>query len=88
MNNSQLARKANITPVYLGEILKKRKNPPDKKTQYALAEALGLNDGERCMLFDLAARERNEIPVDVYDYIVINSDVINEIRRRIKKGIE
>lgn len=84
INNSQLAKKASITSVYLGELIKNKKKPPDKKTQYKLAEALDLKKTDWFKLFDLAAKERDEIPVDVYDYIVNNSDIITEIRDRMK----
>lgn len=83
LNNSQLAKKAGITPVYLGEIIKNKKCPPEKKTLYALAEALQISEEERVTLFDLAAKERKEIPVDVYDYIVNHIDIISEIRNKI-----
>lgn len=88
INNSQLAKKAKITSVYLGEIIKTRKCPPDKKTQYALAKALDLKEEESIILFELAARERKEIPADVYDYILNNSDIISEIRTRMKNLVE
>lgn len=84
INNSQLAKKANITPVYLGEILKNKKSPPDKKTQYALAKALELEDEECFELFDLAAKERGEIPADVYEYLITHNEIISELRNRMK----
>nr|WP_320146312.1 hypothetical protein [uncultured Anaeromusa sp.] len=85
LNNSQLAKKAGITSVYLGEIIKKKKCPPDKKTQYALADALQICGEERRKLFDLAAEERNEVPADVYDYLKNHKHLIKELRRRMEK---
>lgn len=85
INNSQLAKKANITPVYLGEIIKNKKCPPDKKTQHALAKALELEEEECFELFDLAAKERGEIPADVYEYLVAHIDIIPELRNRMKR---
>lgn len=85
LNNSQLAKIAGITSVYLGEIIKNKKCPPDKKTQYALADALQISERDRCILFDLAAKERKEIPIDVYDYITKHPSIITEIRDRMRK---
>ncbi|MBT0897197.1 hypothetical protein Si065_00654 [Streptococcus infantarius subsp. infantarius] len=79
LTNSKLASLANISAVYLGEIIKKKKNPPDKKTQYALAEALQLSE-EKVEFFDLAASERRKIPVDIYDYLLEREDLLEEIR--------
>mgnify|MGYP000914066332 CR=1 FL=1 len=78
--NSKLALAANISAVYLGEIIKKKKNPPDKKIQYALAEALGLTEKEKNEFFDLAAKERGELPVDIYDYLLESRELQEEIR--------
>jgi transcriptional regulator with XRE-family HTH domain len=80
LTNSKLASKASISAVYLGEIINNRKNPPDKKTQYALADALQLTENEKIEFFNLAANERGEIPVDIYDYLLKSKDLLNEIR--------
>jgi len=80
LTNSKLASIANISAVYLGEIINNKKNPPDKKTQYALAEALQLTEDEKIEFFNLAANERGEIPVDIYDYLLESKDLLNEIR--------
>lgn len=85
LNNSQLAKKANITSAYLGEILNNKKCPPDKKTQYALAKALELKYEECLELFDLAAKERGEIPVDVYEYLLTHSSIVSELRKRMNR---
>ena len=49
LSNTKLARIANISAVYLGEIINGKKIPPDKKTQYALADALNLSYEDRVM---------------------------------------
>ena len=85
LTNSKLALLANISAVYLGEIIKEKKNPPDKKTQYALARALRLEDDEKIVFFNLAASERGEIPVDVYDYLLEKDDLLEEIRAKKKE---
>lgn len=87
LTNSKLASLAQISAVYLGEIINNQKKPPDKKTQYAIAKALNLTEKDKEKLFNLAAIERNEIPADVYDYILQNSEVIAEIRNKRKNKI-
>ncbi len=84
LTNSKLASLANISAVYLGEIIKNKKNPPDKKIQYALAEALHLTEEEKIEFFNLAANERGEIPVDVYDYLLESEDLLDQIRAKKK----
>ena len=86
LSNSKLAALANISAVYLGEIINNKKNPPDKKTQYALAEALQLTEEEKVEFFNLAANERGEIPVDIYDYLLESEELLNEIRAKKNDG--
>ncbi len=81
-SNSKLAKLANMSAVYLGEIIKNRKKPPDKEIQYALADALQLTGMERINLFNLAAKERREIPIDVYDYLLESEELIDIIRAK------
>lgn len=82
LTNSKLASMANISAVYLGEIINIKKCPPDKKTQYALAEALQLSEDDRIEFFNLAANERGEIPVDVYDYLLESEGLPEQIRAK------
>lgn len=80
LSTNKLASLSQISAVYLGEIIKRKKSPPDKKIQYSLAHALKLTDEEKIVFFDLAANEREELPIDVYDFVFRNSKLISEIR--------
>ncbi len=71
-----------MSAVYLGEIVKNKKVPPDKKIQYALAVALNLSEDERLRFYDLAASERGEIPIDVYDHLLESPELVKEIRAK------
>ena len=86
LSNSKLAAMANISAVYLGEIINNKKCPPDKKTQYSLSEALQLTDQEKTEFFNLAANERRELPVDIYDYLLESEELLNEIRAKKNDG--
>jgi transcriptional regulator with XRE-family HTH domain len=87
LTNSKLALMARISAVYLGEIINNKKLPPDKKTQYALAEALQLSESERSIFYNLAACERQEIPVDNYDYLLESKSLLDYIRKlKAEKG--
>ncbi len=82
LSNSRLAALSGMSAVYLGEIVRNKKGPPDKKIQYALAEALNLTVDEKLKFYDLAARERGEIPIDVYDHLLESPELIEEIRAK------
>ena len=55
---------------YLSDIIKGRRNPPDKDGLEIFAEMLSLNETEKAEMFDLAGRERNQVSPDLTDYIM------------------
>lgn len=79
-SNNSLAKNLGISSVYLGEILNGKKRPPQRDIQLKIIDVLELNDNEKCLLFDSAARERNEIPADIDCLIRGNPNAVYQIR--------
>lgn len=65
-----IAERLGVSVTYLSDIIKGRRNPPDKDGLDALADVLGLNSDERAEMFDLAGRERNQVSPDLPEYIM------------------
>lgn len=65
-----IAERLGVSVTYLSDIIKGRRNPPDKEGLVALADALQLDEKERDEMFDLAGRERNQVSPDLPDYIM------------------
>ena len=65
-----IAERLRVSVTYLSDIIKGRRNPPDKEGLEAMAEALNLTDEERDQMFDLAGRERSQVSPDLPDYIM------------------
>lgn len=65
-----IAGKLGVSVTYLSDIIKGRRNPPDKEGLEALAQALKLDDVERDEMFDLAGRERKQVSPDLPEYIM------------------
>ena len=63
----------NLTVAYLSDIIRGRRNPPDKEGLDILAAMLNLNDEEKAEMFDLAGRERNQVASDLTEYIMDES---------------
>lgn len=78
----QLAKAIGITPTYLSDIEKGNNKPPDKALLEAIIKELHLEENKTVVsnLFDLAAKERNDIPADIKDYIINNHDLLVMIR--------
>ncbi len=68
-----IAEKMGVSVTYLSDIIKGRRNPPDKDGLEALAQALQLDEKERDEMFDLAGRDRNQVSPDLPDYIMDES---------------
>ena len=58
------------TATYLSDIVKGRRNPPEKELLDRIADALHLNDEERAEMLDCAGRDRKEAAPDLPDYIM------------------
>lgn len=79
----------NMSVSYLSDIIKGRRNPPDKKYLEIIANELHLDSDERAEMYDLAGRERDEAAPDLPDYIMDENlpHVRVALRKANKKGI-
>ena len=71
---------------YLADIEKGRRQAPNKVILDKIISALELNKPDKELLYDLAAKTRNDIPVDIKEYILSNKDSYNTIRKLIKES--
>ena len=78
----QLAKDVNKTPTYLSDIENGHNKPPEKELLETIIQKLNLESFPKvkATLFDLAAKERNDIPADVKDYIMSNQTLLKIIR--------
>ena len=60
----------NMSVSYLSDIIKGRRNPPEKKLLEIIAKVLKLDADECDEMYDLAGREREEAAPDLPDYIM------------------
>ena len=81
-----MAAKLNISPAYLSDIEKGRRNPPDLKMLEKMAEELHLNQIETDTMFDLAGQAREEISPDLPDYIMNKPSLRIALRKARQKG--
>lgn len=78
-----MAKELEITPGYLNDIEKGRKNPPEKPLLEKMATELRLNEQQKDFLFDLAGSGRNDVPSDLQDYIK-TTDIVRAALRKAK----
>ena len=79
----------NMSVSYLSDIIKGRRNPPDRKLLEIIAEQLSLTADEKAEMFDLAGRERDEAAPDLPGYIMDENipHVRAALRKANKKGL-
>ena len=80
---------SNMSVSYLSDIIKGRRNPPDKKYLEIIAAELHLDDDERDEMYDLAGLERDEAAPDLPGYIMDENlpHVRVALRKANKKGL-
>lgn len=71
-----------ITKPYFYDIITGKVNPPPSERQIKIAKILNLNKEDSILLFNAAAVERNEVPVDIAKQLE-NVDIITKLRENI-----
>jgi transcriptional regulator with XRE-family HTH domain len=66
----EMAKKLNITPPYLSDVEKDRRNPFDLDKLELLSKILMLSEKEKITMLDLAGKKRNEVAPDLPEYIM------------------
>lgn len=79
-----IAEELGMSVTYLSDIIKGRRNPPEKKGLEILAEMLSLSEDEKHIMFDLAGRERNQVSPDLTEYIM--DDTLPNARAAFRKA--
>ena len=80
-----LAKEVDKTPTYISDIENRNNKPPEKELLEKIIVALNVDKYYspklKNTLFDLAAKERNEVSCDIKDYIMGDNNVITLIRK-------
>lgn len=79
----QLAKDVNKTPTYLSDIENGHNKPPEKELLETIIKKLNLEDCPKVKtaLFDLAAKDRNDIPADIKEHMLNNKPLLDLIRK-------
>lgn len=78
----QLAKAVSKTPTYISDIEKGNNKPPERELLDRIIATLHLEEFPdiRNRLYDLAARERKDVPADIKEYIMENESILKIIR--------
>ena len=78
----QLAKAVSKTPTYISDIEKGNNKPPERELLDRIIAALQLEEFPdiRNRLYDLAAKERKDVPADIKEYLMENESILKIIR--------
>ena len=78
----QLAKAVSKTPTYISDIEKSNNKPPERELLDRIIAALHLEEFPdiRNRIYDLAAKERKDVPADIKEYLMENESILKIIR--------
>ena len=88
ISKNKFATMIGVTSTYVGQLTNGSKPPPDRKLQIRIAESLDMNKQEKEKFYDNTAKEKNDIPADIYEQILNNPKEWNEIRKTLERKIK
>lgn len=83
----KMADLLDLSPAYWSDIEKGRRNPPNLSKIEEIAKLLSLSQEEKEAMIDMASEDRNEIPMDLPEYIK-DSDLARAALRKARKKDE
>ena len=88
LSQNKFAEKIGVSSYYVGQLIKGEKRPPSREVQLKIVDALNFNESKKIQFFDLIAKEKSDIPSDIYDGVIKNKEKWNEVRKILNKGEE
>ena len=78
----QLSKAVSNTPTYISDIEKGNNKPPERELLDRIIAELHLEEFPdiRNRLYDLAAKERKDVPADIKEYLMENESILKIIR--------
>lgn len=78
----QLAKAVSKTPTYISDIEKGNNKPPERELLDRIIAELHLEEYPdiKNRLYDLAAKERKDVPADIKEYLMENESILKIIR--------
>lgn len=83
-SQNKFAKEIGVSSYYLGQLIKGEKRPPSREIQNKIVVALNFDESKKNKFYDLIAKEKNDIPSDIYNEIKAAEDW-NDIRKKIKE---
>ena len=86
ISQNQFAKEIGISSYYVGQLIKGEKRPPSRELQDKIANVLDFDESKKIQFFNIIAKEKRDIPSDIYNGVINNEPKWNEVRKILNKG--
>ena len=86
LSQNKFAKELGVSSYYVGQLIKGEKKPPSRKLQTKIANVLNFDESKRIVFFNMTAKEKSDIPSDIYDGVISNESKWNDVRKILSEG--
>lgn len=81
LSQNKFAKKLGVSSYYVGQLIKGEKRPPSRELQIKIVNMLDFDEQKKIEFFDIIAKEKSDIPSDIYNGVINNETKWNEVRK-------
>ena len=86
LSQNKFAKEIGVSSYYVGQLIKGEKRPPSRKLQTKIANVLNFDESKKIEFFNIIAKEKSDIPSDIYDGVISDESKWNDLRKILSKG--
>ncbi len=86
LSQNKFAEKIGISSYYVGQMIKGEKRPPSRVLQMKIANTLNFDEEKKVEFFNIIAKEKKDIPSDIYDGVINDETKWDDVRKILNKG--
>ena len=86
LSQNKFAKEIGVSSYYVGQLIKGEKRPPSRELQTKIANVLNFDESKKIQFFNIIAKEKSDIPSDIYNGVINNEPKWNEVRKILNKG--
>ncbi len=86
LSQNKFAEKIGVSSYYVGQMIKGEKRPPSRELQIKIANSLNFDEEKKVKFFNMIAKEKKDIPSDIYDGVISDEAKWDKIRKVLNKG--
>ena len=78
LSQNKFAKEIGVSSYYVGQLIKGEKRPPSRELQTKIANVLNFDESKKIQFFNIIAKEKSDIPSDIYNGVINNEPKWNE----------